>query len=251
MKKLIVLCLLVLGSCSVIFAQDSAAVEKVRQEAKAKKQTANLSARPKDHFILLLGYNIWTQSSDSIQNNGFHRSASVYFMFDFPFKTNPQWSIGIGGGVASDNQYFENTEIDISGRTHNRLTFENVGDTLHYKKYKLNVTYLEAPIELRFTANAENPNKSLKAAIGFKVGGMVGANTKGKDLLNSAGNVINGHIVKEKSKQFFNTTRLSVQARFGYSVFNIFASYQVNRFTKEGLGPDIRPLLVGLAITGL
>ena len=121
----------------------------------------------------------------------------------FPSKQILKWSVGVGGGVASDNQYFENTEIDISGRKHNRLTFENVGDTLHYKKYKLNVTYLEAPVELRFTANAENPNKSLKAAIGFKVGGMVGANTKGKDLLNSAGNVINGHIVKEKSKTIF------------------------------------------------
>lgn len=251
MRKVIVLCLSFLVSYSVVIAQDSAAVAKVKQDAKAKKNTVNLSARPKDHFIILIGHNLWTQAPDSIQSKGFQRSASVYFMFDFPFKTNPVWSVGIGGGVASDNQYFDNTSIDISGRTHNRLTFENVGDTLHYKKYKLNVTYLEAPIELRFTANAENPNKSFKAAVGVKIGTMVGANTKGKNLLNSAGGVINGHTVKEKSKQFFNTTRLSVQGRFGYGVFNVFASYQVNRFTKEGLGPDIRPLLLGIAITGL
>jgi hypothetical protein len=172
-------------------------------------------------------------------------------MFDFPFKTNPQWSVGIGGGVGSDNQYFENTSIDISGRTSNRLKFDNVADTNHFKKYKLNVTYLEAPVELRYTANAENPNKSFKAAIGVKIGTMTGANTKGKNLLNRNGATINGYTLKEKSKQFFNTTRFSVTARFGYSVFNLFASYQVNQFIKEGFGPDVRPLLFGIAITGL
>ena len=131
------------------------------------------------------------------------------------------------------------------------MKFDNVADTNHFKKYKLNVTYLEAPIELRYTANAENPNKSFKAAIGVKVGTMTGANTKGKNYQNRNGAVINGYTLKEKSKQFFNTTRLSVTARFGYGVFNVFASYQVNQFIKEGLGPDIRPLLFGIAITGL
>ncbi len=251
MRKVLVLCLLVLGSYSFLIAQDSATIARVKQEAKAKKNTVNLSARPKDHFIILLGHNMWTNSPDSIQNSKFHRSASVYFMFDFPFKTNPAWSVGIGGGVGSDNQYFEHTQIDISGKTTNRLKFDNVADTNHFKKYKLNVTYLEAPIELRFTPNAENPNRSWKAAIGVKVGTMTGANTKGKNYQNRAGAVINGYTLKEKSKQFFNTTRLSVTARFGYGVINVFASYQVNQFIKEGLGPDIRPLLFGIAITGL
>ena len=46
--------------------------------------------------------------------------------------------------------------------------------------------------------------------------------------------------------------RLAATARIGMGNFAIFGQYQVNDFIKEGQGPNqIRPLIVGLTLTGL
>lgn len=246
MKQLVVL-LLPLLSFSAIVAQDSTALNKGNRDW----SQLNLSNRPKDHFMIQLGYDSWTQKPDSISTTGLPRSINVYLMFDLIFKTAPRFSVGIGAGIGSDNVYFEKTIIDITGRNANRLGFENVADTNHFKKYKLNTAYLEAPVELRFTANPASPNKSWKGAIGVKVGTLLNAHTKAKNLQNKSGDVISTYIAKERSKRYFNSTRFSVTGRVGYGVLSLYASYQVNAFIKEGFGPDIRPLQIGLTISGL
>jgi hypothetical protein len=173
-------------------------------------------------------------------------------MFDFPFKSDPRFSIGIGAGFGTDNVYFKNTDIDITGRLNsNKLSFRNVADTNHFKKYKLATTYLEAPVELRFAMNPENTNRSWKFAIGGKIGTLMSASTKGKTLQNKNGNTINAFTQKEKAKRFFDGTRLSVTGRISYGVFGIYGAYQVNSFIKDGMGPDVRPFQIGLSISGL
>ena len=52
----------------------------------------------------------------------------------------------------------------------NKLPFNNLDTLSYFKKYKLTTAFLEIPLELRFTANPEKENKSIKAAIGVKVG---------------------------------------------------------------------------------
>ncbi len=246
MKRIVVFVfgLLLTGT---VLAQDSAAVKKMKKDW----SKVSLANRPKDHFLIQMGYNNWTKVPDSINNKGIHRSVNVYFMMDFPFKTDPRISVAIGAGVSSDNQYFKTTSIDIAGKLKNELTFKNVSDTTHFKKYKMQTTYLEAPIELRFTKDPENPNKSFKGALGVKIGTLVGASVKGKNWVNSKGNLINGYTQKEKSKTFINNTRMSIMGRVGYGIISIYASYQLNAFIKDGLGPDIRPMQIGITISGL
>ena len=188
---------------------------------------------------------------DSINTRGLSRSFNMYFMFDFPFKTNPHLSVAIGAGIGTNNMYFKDTYIDIAGKNANRLSFNDVSDTTRFKKYKLLTSFLEAPVEFRYSARPETPKKSFKAAIGAKVGTMLAASTKGKNLLNGSGQSINNYTQKEKSKKFFNTTRLSVTGRLGYGNLSLYGSYQVNSFIKEGFGPDVRPFSVGLTLSGL
>ena len=77
-------------------------------------------------------------------------------------------------------------------------------------------------------------------------------NTIIKEFQNSNNVTINDYVLKERAKRYFNTTRLSVMARFGYSFVSIYACYNVNEFIKQGFGPsDVRPLQVGLTISGL
>lgn len=251
MKKLLTLFIAV-ASVTALTAQDSTTT--VTPTPKKKKRDwskISLSNRANDHFMLQLGYNGWAQMPDTINTKGIPRSLNVYFMFDFPFKSDPRFSVGIGAGVGTDNMYFDKMSVDITGRDANKLGFKDVSDTNHFKKYKLATTYAEIPVELRWVANPENSNRSWKIALGGKIGTLLSASTKGKTLQNSNGNTINAYTQKEKAKRFFNSTRMSVTARVGYGNFGLYGSYQVNNFVKDGFGPDIRPFQIGLVLSGL
>ena len=246
MKKLITLSL-ALAFVFPLFAQDST----IAKPKKKDWSKVNLSNRPNDHFMLQLGYNGWSGMPDTINTKGIPRSFNMYFMFDFPFKTSPRFSVGLGVGLGTDNFYLDKMTVDIAGRSGNTLAFRNVSDTNYFKKYKVATTYLEIPVELRFAADPENTNKSWKVAVGGKVGTMLSAMTKGRILLSHNGGTINSYTEKIKSKRFLNSTRLAVTGRISKGIFGIFGSYQINQFVKDGAGPDIRPFQIGFSISGL
>jgi hypothetical protein len=229
------------------------AVAQTNPDTDQKKKSPrkfNLSNRSNDHFLFQLGYDTWLQKPDSIKTKGFSRSINMYVMLDFPFKTDSRFSVALGAGVGTSTIYLDKQRADI-GISQSALRFPNVADTNHYKRYKLVTTYLEAPIELRFTANPENSNKSWKGALGVKIGTMLGAGTKGKNLQSRSGSAINSNTEKIKNKQYFNSTRFNIMGRVGYGNITVFGQYQVNNFIKDGVGPNMRPLSIGITISGL
>lgn len=205
--------------------------------------------RSNDHIMLQLGYTTWTGAPDSISTTGIPRTFNAYFLFDFPFKTNPHWSVGIGVGIATDNIYFDKTYVGIKDATPT-LHFTNVSDTNHFKRSKLATAYAEAPLELRYNFNPEAKN-SVKVAIGAKIGTLLNAHTKEKNLEDKNGNALLAYTQKESSKRFFNQNRLSLTARIGYGHWSVFGAYAVTPLFKEGVAPAIRPLTIGLTLSGL
>ena len=217
---------------------------------KPKKEPINLAGRANDHFLIQFAYTNWAGKPDSVNTDGFSKSFNVYFMFDFPFKTNPKLSMGIGAGIASDHIIFKETYIGIKDFTPT-LNFKNQSDTNHFKKTKLNTTYFEAPVELRYVSNPMNSDKSFKASIGAKVGVMMSAHTRNVNMESKNDQTLNEYTMKEKSKRFFNTTRLVGTARVGYSYFSVYGSYQMTPLFKDGLAAQIFPWSIGLTISGL
>ncbi len=213
-------------------------------------RNVDLSNRGNDHFVIQFGADSWGSTPDSIRTSGFSRHFNAYFMLDKPFKTNPRMSVGFGAGIGSSNMFFNRTYIDLKAPG-TRLPFTNLDSSNHFKKFKLATVFLEAPVELRFTSNPLEPSKSYKIAIGAKVGTLLSAHTKGKNLQDKNGTSINNYIEKEKSKKFINSTRVSATARVGYGIFSVHAAYQITNFLKEGAGPEIRPFSIGLTISGL
>ncbi len=209
-----------------------------------------LGKRSSDHFMFQLGYDNWAQAPDSIHIQGFNRSANVYIMFDFPFKTDPRFSIGAGLGIGSSNIFFHQQRVRIA-ENNPTLAFSDESQTDHFKKFKLVTTYLEAPVELRFAMDPENMNSSWKFAVGAKLGLMLSAHTKGKTRQNSFGQTIGNYTEKESSKQYFNSTKLAATARISKGVFGVFAQYQVNSLIKTNLGPAVFPYSFGLVLSGL
>ena len=242
MRRILLVVFAVLTGYSVFAQADTA--------TSSRKAPSVTLPRSNDHLLLQLGYTTWQGAPDSINTGGLPRSFNVYFMFDYPFKTNPHWSAAIGAGIATDNIFFNKTYVGIKDNTA-RLPFTDLSDTSHFKKYKLATSYLEAPVELRFRTNPDNDAKSVKVAVGAKVGLLLNAHTKGKTFQNKNGNTLISYTLKENSKKFFNSNRLSVTGRIGYGHFSLFGSYQVNSLFKEAVAPTIRPLTVGLTISGL
>jgi hypothetical protein len=251
MRKIFLLVLTVLCS-TLIFAQSDSIV---------KKEILGSRALPRsnDHFIIQLGYLSWSGKPDSIRTSGFPRTANVHFMLDFPFHSDKHLSAAIGLGIGSDNMTFKRTNIGIRDNVPaikftyvgDKATGTTLQDTTYFKRYKLATTYLEVPVELRWVANRSDDRRSVKIAIGAKAGLLLNAHTKGKTLAYKNGNVINEFKQKEFSKKFFNTNRLVATARIGYGHYSLFGTYQVTTLFKEGLGPQIHPVTIGIALSGL
>ncbi|HEV7779948.1 MAG TPA: outer membrane beta-barrel protein [Chitinophagaceae bacterium] len=237
MKKIISLSVCVLLSLSLL-----------AQETK-KKEIPDMSNRPNDHFLVQFGYLNWAGIPDTINTAGLAKTFNVYFMFDFPFKTNPKLSMAFGPGIASDHMLFTKTHVGIKDNTAD-INFTNVSDTNNFKKTKLATVYLEAPIEFRYSAHPETGN-GFKFAIGVKVGTLINAHTRNTKLQNKTGTTLNDYVMKEASKRFFNKQRLSAMGRIGMGHFTLFGSYQFTPLFKDGLGPEVRPYSIGLTLSGL
>lgn len=212
----------------------------------------NLKNRPADHFMFQLTYDSWSGMPDSIDSHqkGLSRGFAAYFMFDKMFKSAPKFSIGIGAGVSTSNIFFKKMDVRLNSFT-DKLPFVALDSTEHFKKYKVATTYLEVPLEFRFTAKPENFNKSFKAALGVKIGTLLNAHTKGKNLLDKNNNNAGAYTEKITSKRFINSTRFMATARIGYGIFTLSGTYGLSNVLKDGVGPEMKLYQIGLTISGL
>jgi hypothetical protein len=219
-------------------------------ETPKKKDPINLANRANDHFLVQLGYTKWAGIPDTITTKGLSKSINVYFMFDYPFKTNPKLSMAFGPGIASDHILFSKTYVTIKDIANSAIRFTDQSDTNHFKKTKLATAYLEAPIEFRYSADPAT-GKGLKLAIGVKIGTLISAHTRNTKLENKSGSSLNDYVLKESSKHFLNKNRLSAMGRIGYGHFSLYGSYQLTTLFKDGMGPVVRPFSIGLTLSGL
>ncbi len=205
----------------------------------------DFSKRTSDHLMLQIGSANWAKA-DGINFKGLSRTFNAYFLFDFPFKTNPRYSVAVGPGIGTDNIFFDRTTVDLNDRFGARIFTDTI---TKYRKNKLVTGYVEVPIEIRYSTKPENMNKGWKFALGLKVGTMVDGKVKSKVDLDATNT--GGYISKEKDKRYFNSTRLAATARVGIGNISLFGTYTITDFFKEGLGPLVRPYSVGLTLSGL
>lgn len=206
---------------------------------------SEVSKPSRDFVMLQFTYEGWNNAPDSLDLKSFGRGFNGYLCYDFPIKKS-SFSFAAGIGVGTSNIYFNDQQIVLNdtGALAGQVRF--VPETVNYKRYKLSTAYLEAPFELRYFGNKENRNKGFKAAIGLRVGTLVGAHTKGI-------RTVDGSKVAEKvnTRRYLDTWRFGATARVGYGNFTLFGSYNLNSLYKEGSGPQFTPFSVGLCITGL
>ncbi len=243
MKKIVTLLVVVMAS-NFLWAQQTKPVKKY-----------DLSKHGSDHFVFQYGLTNMGSVPDSIRVKGNSRYFNAYFMLDKPFQNNAKFSVAFGAGISSSSFFFDKNYVNIKSNS-TLLPFSRSvqgTDSSYYKKFKLTNIYLEAPVELRYFSNTENPQKSWKAALGVKVGTLLKTYTKGKDLQNKTGQSIYGakYIAKEYNKKYVNATRIALSAKVGWGVYGIHFEYQLSQFFKESVAPEVHPFSVGINISGL
>src|SRR5712672_3191769 len=170
MKKLLSMTLLIFLGHAVLAQKNDTTGKK-----KLTYASLNLANRANDHFMIEFSYDNWVGKTDSMNTSGFSRGFAMYFMYDFPFKSDPHFSVGAGIGINASNIFFDKTEVLVAAPGNSTLAFPSTANTDHFKKYKLVLTNLEVPLELRYAFNPANTNKSWKIALGFKAGVLLSA----------------------------------------------------------------------------
>ena len=173
-----------------------------------------------------------------------NQGVSCALTYNFPLGESSKHTVSIGLGVSSHN-YFSYSRI-LNPYTNGELQYKNYRDEEGFKRYKVNPTYGEVPLELRFRIK-----DAVKIGVGFKVGVMISTRTRfvGPDdsgtLTDESGTTIN-----EKYLYISNIERLAYSATFriGWKWVSAFTAYQFNQVFSVGHeAPVFHPLSVGVS----
>lgn len=182
--------------------------------------------------------------SDNWDPRGFNQGVSFALTYNFPLGESTKHTVSIGLGMSSHN-YFSYTRI-INPYTNGNLEYKNYRDVENFKRYKVNPTYAEVPLELRFRIK-----DAVKIGVGVKVGVMLATKTKYVGPDDEEGTLTNdsGSTVHEKLCYINNVERMAYSAtlRVGWRWVTAFAAYQINPVFSVGHeAPTFHPLSVGL-----
>ena len=191
--------------------------------------------------------------SDNWNPRGFNQGVSCALTYNFPLGESSKNTVSIGLGMSSHN-YFSYTRI-LNPYTNGNLVYKDYRDVEGFKRYKVNPTYGEIPLELRFRIK-----DAVKIGVGFKVGVMLATKTKyvGPDNIGTLAvddeNTItisdeSGATVHQKLCYINNIERLAYSAtlRVGWKWVSAFAAYQLSPVFAVGHeAPVFHPLSVGV-----
>ena len=196
-----------------------------------------------------LGFDLFSDfqlaPSDNWDPRGFNQGVSLALTYNFPLGESSKHTVSIGAGMTSHN-YFSYSRI-LNPYTNEEFEYQDYRKIENFKRYKVNPTYIDIPLELRFRIKDQ-----VKIGVGFKVGINVATKTKFVGPDNEEGTLTNGSgaLVHEKQCYIKNVERMAYSAtlRVGWKWVSAFAAFQINPvFTVGHNAPEFFPLSVGLS----
>ncbi len=192
-----------------------------------------------DQFYIGLTYNALLDIPSGVNSRGLSGGVQFGFLRDFPINKQRNLAIALGAGLAFD-QFGDNLFI---GETQTGETiFRVLDEHVDFTRNRFNMALIEVPLELRWRTSTPSSYTFWRVYAGFRVGYAYWY----KATFKQTGNNINQTKIPE-----FDPLRLSATLSFGYSTFNLFASYSINPFFKDaqtldGEPVEIRALKLGL-----
>lgn len=217
-------------------------------QAQDDKMNSNAAPPPivkpaRDFVLLQLGWNTWQNKPDSIDTKPFGFVFNGFLCYDFPIKRS-HFSFATGLGISTQVIFLNKQVIANTDSLGGQARF--IHDAIGYKRYKFNTAYAQAPFELRYFANNLNRNKGFKAALGVQVGALLSGHTK---AATSVGGINVNY--KTNTKRYLSPWNFAASARIGWGNFAIFGTYNITNVYKDGQGPELTPMSVGICLSGL
>lgn len=116
-------------------------------------------------------------------------------------------------------------------------------DSIKYRKNKLNVSYVRAPLMLEINTS-KNPKKNFHIAGGVEFAYRIHAVSKQRYDLNDK-----HYKIKQRDDFNIEPFNMSLIARIGYNNVTVYASYGLNRLFKKDQGPQVYPVGMGICWT--
>ena len=201
---------------------------------------AQLIANKTDNRVTVgvdLFHDFQLNTSDNWDARGFNQGASWYITYNFPLGESSKHTVSIGAGMSHHN-YFSYNRILNPYSTDTLIISDSYRDNENFKRAKVNVNYVDIPLELRFRIKDQ-----VKIGVGFKLGIRVMGKSK------FVGPDDDGYIIHQKDMYIKNLERYTYSAtlRIGWKWVSAFAYYQFNPVFEVGHdAPVIHPLSVGL-----
>ena len=192
---------------------------------------------------------IWQGAPDDIDLRTIHQGATAFGMFNFLLGGDESMtSFSIGLGIRNHNMYSNSRIDDIKGDT---INFTAIPDDVVYKRSKINLVYLDLPVEFKIRFES-----GFKVTVGFKAGWIIDSKEKyvGDRYEEYYGDQFDYERrvgVKEKTKEIRHLENFSYgpTLRVGYKFVSLYSYYQISDVFKRRLGPPVHPISVGLTIT--
>ena len=163
---------------------------------------------------------------------------------EWAFK-NERNNFGLVTGLGfSFSDYTFDKPITIEKHSSNGMVIPVDINPDRLKKSKLTTTYLTAPLMLEVKTPLKMGNSHLHFAGGIIGGINLGAHTKYKYKYPKS---------KEKYHSNFNlaTFKYELTGRIGFGDFCIFANYSLSPLFKNGKGPELYPLMIGISFPNI
>ncbi len=190
--------------------------------------------------MVIIGGDIFTDFNTGADYENFslrdiNQGVSVYTMFNFKFDNTPHFA-SIGVGYTGHNFYMKDAYLTSP---YNDVT-EFVQVPYDYKRSKINTNYIDIPIEVSFKIKDQ-----FKISAGFKFGILTTGKSK---FVGELYNDDKTYRVKYGRINNLEKYVYSVTLRVAYKSVHIFGAYQFSDTFKNGLGPEIKPLSIGIGV---
>ena len=190
-------------------------------------------------FDLGLGFftDIWQDLPEGTDARTINQGFLLNLMYNHRFGESGV-SLAIGIGTSFHNLYSNTFIPDIKADS---IVFETIGDSIDYKKSKIQASYFDIPFEFRYRSK-----KGFRMAIGFKAGFLYDSKIKYKgERLSNDGIQVK---YKEKKVEQLETIQYGPTFRIGYKWINVFGYFALSKFFQEDKGPQVYPISVGIAL---
>lgn len=198
-------------------------------------------------FAIDLGWNFPSEKAGFNTNVFGSRTLNIYYMYDYQFGKS-KFSGHAGVGLGLERYKFNNNKTLAygSGDSVKMVSVADIIGTNNIRKTGFITNYVDIPVELRFSTNPSDPNRSFKVGLGFKFGLLYDSFTK---IKYSQG----GEIKKLKNKQNYdlNPFRYGATLRVGAGPFSVYGYYSLTPLFQKERGPDgaeITNFTIGLTL---